>query len=664
MTKKSKEPSLARFSNTIRLAVLITFFLAIYPEDTFSQIQTIPLGSAPQDSSNSVLSADDPIFQNRFFGDKFPKLESKSTGQWWKIKKRPLTIQRDQVIAFAVYTHDRSVLKLTAQLYPLKPGETKIVRVEFKKDGKWTEVARKEIVTLGWSAHFRFENWDNSQDVPYRIRHGEKASFEGLVRKDPIDKEEIVVGSLSCNSSRTPGARPQIVENLKQQNPDLLFFAGDQSYHHTQHTFGWIEFGIQFRDVLKDRPVITIPDDHDVGQANIWGESGKQAATPQGPGGGYFYPSKYVNMVQRCQTWHLPDPVDPKSIGKDIGVYFTRLRVGGIDFAILEDRKFKSGPKGKIPKLGPRPDHINDPKYDRSSVDLPELKLLGDRQIKFLKEWNTDWEGAEMKAVLSQTAFCGAVHLHGNPNNRLLADLDSNAWPQTGRNNALKEIRKSWAPHICGDQHLAVVVQHGIENPSDGPFAFTSPAIVNTIYGRWWHPANENPGAKPVANSPLPWTGQYLDGLGNRIRMLAYANPPNRKDEKQRGDGHGIVRFNKKTRTTTFECWPRFSDASKGDNHQFPGWPIKFNMSDNDGRKIVGFLPEITCNDSVHPVVQVTNEKTGEVLYTIRAKTNRFRPPVYSDGPFSVSIGIDRPDKTKLIHLKPTNTARTIKINL
>ena len=45
----------------------------------------------------------------------------------------------------------------------------------------------------------------------------------------------------------------------------LLFFAGDQTYRHTEHTAGWIEFGLQFRDVIRDRPTITIPDDHDVG---------------------------------------------------------------------------------------------------------------------------------------------------------------------------------------------------------------------------------------------------------------------------------------------------------------------------------------------------------------------------------------------------------------
>ena len=174
-------------------------------------------------------------------------------------------------------------------------------------------------------------------------------------------------------------------------------------------------------------------------------------------------------MVQRCETRHLPDAHDATPIERGIGVYYTRLRVGGIDFAILEDRKFKTGPAGKIPRQGPRPDHITDPNYDRSSVDVPGLKLLGDRQLQFLRSWGEDWSGTTMKCVLSQTAFCGAVHLHGRPENRLLADLDCNGWPQTPRNHALRAIRRAWAPHLCGDQHLAVVVQHGIDQFRDGP---------------------------------------------------------------------------------------------------------------------------------------------------------------------------------------------------
>ncbi len=228
------------------------------------------------------------------FGPNFPKLESDASGEWWKPKgnKPPrLLVPREEVLAFAVYTHDRGVLKLSAQLYPLMPDEAKTVRLEFDQSGQWEQVAQAEVQTLGWSAHFRIEDWDNTQNVRYRLRHGKDATFEGLIRRDPIDKDVIVVGALSCNSSRTPGPRPKIVENLKIQNPDLLFFAGDQSYHHTQHTFGWLEFGLQFRDILKDRPSICIPDDHDVGQGNIWGENGRKAARPAGDDGGFFYPA-------------------------------------------------------------------------------------------------------------------------------------------------------------------------------------------------------------------------------------------------------------------------------------------------------------------------------------------------------------------------------------
>ncbi len=587
------------------------------------------------------------------FGPEFKQLERQSSGRWWELENPKLKVPRDQVIAFAVYTHDRGTLKLTAQFYPLLPEEPKQAILELQTDGQWREAATRPIHEIGWSAHFRIEAWDNRQDVPYRVRHGEAALFEGLIRQDPIDKPVIVVGSLSCNSSRTPGPRPRIIDNLKQIDPDLLFFAGDQSYHHKEHTFGWIEFGTQFKELLRDRPVITIPDDHDVGQSNIWGENGKKAATPQGPGGGFFYPARYVNMVQRCQTWHLPDAFDPRPIGRGIGVYFTNLRVGGIDFAIIEDRKFKSGPKGKIPKMGPRPDHIIDPAYDPAAVDLPELQLLGERQLKFLDAWSQDWTGAQMKCVLSQTAFAGAVHLHGTPDNRLIADLDCNGWPQTGRNRALAAIRRAWAPHLCGDQHLAVVVQHGIDQHRDGPFGFTNPAIVNTIYGRWWHPADERPGPSSVPDSPLKWTGDYRDGLGNRITMLAYANPEDRTDELKRADGFGVVRFDKQNRTITFECWPRFADVNQGDTAQFPGWPITVNMRDNDGRSPVGHLPELVVSGASQPVIQVKNEQGGEILYTVRAASQRFRPPVYADGTYTVKIGRDRPDLKTATGLKP-----------
>jgi hypothetical protein len=311
-----------------------------------------------------------------------------------------------------------------------------------------------------------------------------------------------------------------------------------------------------------------------VGHPNLWGANGKRALEKTGPDGGYYYPAAYVNMVQRQQTWHLPDPVDPAPVEQGITVYFTRLVLGGLDLAILEDRKFKTGPKGTIPQLGPRPDHITDPAYDRAAVDLPGLELLGRRQLDWLDRWSNDTHGVRAKAVLSQTAFCGAVHMHGKVDERLLADLDCNGWPQSGRNAALRLIRQAGAVHLCGDQHLAVVVQHGIDAFRDGPWAFTAPAIVNTIYGRWWHPEREQPGLNPIADSPLPWTGDYEDGLGNKLTMVAYANPVDPADERQRGDGFGTAVWDFPAETIAFHCVPRFATLRNGQPEEYPGWPV------------------------------------------------------------------------------------------
>ena len=302
--------------------------------------------------------------------------------------------------------------------------------------------------------------------------------------------------------------------------------------------------------------------------------------------------------------------------------------------------------------MGPRPDHINDPKYDPNKIDLPGLQLLGPRQEKFLEDWGADWTGVEMKGVLSQTAFAGR-YMHGGRNSRLLADLDCNGWPQTPSRRALSLIRRAWAVHLCGDQHLAVVVKHGINEHGDGPYGFTGPALVNTIYGRWWHPLDEQPGPNPVPDSPLPWTGDFKDGLGNKISMMAYANPEDRSDERKRADGFGIARFNKKKREVTFECWPRFCDVEDGDKAQYPGWPITVKQEANDGRKVAGYLPEYVFADGKDCVVQVVEEASGEVLYTTRSRGGRFQPKVYSKGKHTVKIGRELPDAKTLKGVVP-----------
>jgi len=543
----------------MKKAVLISLFFSVL------------IGACQQQKSEQPLSEMEPPILAPF-----EDLDTLAVNDWWNRAENPiinLKVPRDSVVAFGIYTVSNGVMKMSAQLYPLYPNESREVRLELKQGSEWKEVQRQTVNDLGWSALFRIEKWDESQSVAYRLRHGENAVFEGLIRKAPTDQEEVRLAAFSCNSNKDRGLREEYTRNVNHHDPDILFFAGDQSYDHKEHTAAWLKFGLQFRELFRNRPCITIPDDHDIGQGNLWGEGGKVADERAGHDGGYFYHHEYVKMVERCQTAHLPDPYDPKPIEQGIGVYYTNLNWGGIDFAILEDRKFKSGPKGKIPQQGPRPDHIRNPEYDPASVDVEGLKLLGDRQLAFLKDWGNQWEGVQMKAVLSQTGFCGGAHLHGKKDNRLHADMDSNGWPQTGRNKAIELIEQAKAVHIAGDQHLATVIHHGIKNYEDGPWAFVVPAIVNNYYSRWWWPTEEEINEQPLTEA-LPWSGHFLDGFANKISVYAYANP----DSDSNGAGYGLIRFNKEAQTVTFECWPRFADVTQADAQQFAGWPITVEM--------------------------------------------------------------------------------------
>ena len=94
------------------------------------------------------------------------------------------SVERDQALAFALYTQDHGVLKLTAQCFPLLPDEPKVVRLEFKIEDKWISIDKQPVQYPGWSVHFRVDGWDASKNVPYRLSLGDLSEFEGLVRAD------------------------------------------------------------------------------------------------------------------------------------------------------------------------------------------------------------------------------------------------------------------------------------------------------------------------------------------------------------------------------------------------------------------------------------------------------------------------------------------------
>lgn len=550
------------------------------------------------------------------------------------------------IICFALYTVSDGTLKLTAQLYPIPDGETQTVRLEIMQGNKWVEVAQTKVINPGWTAPFRVEDWNDSMAQRYRVRHGSTATYEGTIRRNPTDQDELIVAGFTGNSIQPSHggdiSRQDIIDNVKRVDADVLFFSGDQVYDHFKHYAAWLKFGRDFGEIIKDRPTICLPDDHDAGQPNLWGESGKISTLSGASDGGYSRPGIYVQEVERAQTSHLPDPVDPHKIGQGIGVWFTNLNWGGIDFAILEDRKFKTGPAGRVPKQGPRPDHIRNPEYDPASVDVDGAILLGDRQLDFIDSWAQDWQNADMKVALSATIFTGGAHIHGAANGRLHADMDSNGWPQAGRNRALGSLRKAFAFHLAGDQHLATIFQHGIDEHRDAIWSFCVPSIAN-LYLRWWEPLEE--GLNREAGS-LAYTGDYLDGFANKVTNFAAANPekkPSGKLLNTRAAGYGIVRINTQTRLITMECWPRNVDITDADSEQYPGWPRTISQFDNYNPPSWGKLGELSFAVE-NPVVQLIDAETDEILYTVRASGKSFTPGAPSGRAFIVKAGKDSPD--------------------
>lgn len=594
-------------------------------------------------------------------------------------------------IVFSQYTLSRGILKLTAQMAPVTITTEK-VRLQIKVNDIWETIQEREIDKDARTATFRLQEWNTKKDIPYRLAYTmdkdgqskEEYYWTGVIRKEPTEKEEIVVAGFTGND-HLGFPNTDILEQIQYHNPDVLFFSGDQLYEssggygvqrapHNKATLDylrkWYMYGWAYRDIMKDRPTISITDDHDVYHGNIWGEEGK--ATPaelrQGSAaqdaGGYKMPAPWVKMVERTQTSHLPDPFDPTPVEQGIGTYYSDMVYGGISFAILEDRKFKSAPKKHLPKADIKNGWVQNKDFDiKKEGDVEGAQLLGERQLSFLNHWGTDWSyQAEMKVLLSQTIFANVATLPKEAmsgavipslrimnkgdypiDDRPVADLDSNGWPQTGRNNAIKAIRKGFAFHLAGDQHLGSTIQYGVEEWNDSGYALCVPSITNH-WPRRWYPIqggkNRNP-EKPR------YTGEYEDGFGNKMTVHAVSNPlfTGKKPSRlyDRAAGYGIVRLHKNKRSITVECWPRHAKPQLGEHIQYDGWPITINQKENYGRKGQAQLPEIKITGLEKPVIQIINEVSNEIIYAIRINQNTFTAKVF-DKTAKYSVKVGEPD--------------------
>ena len=177
-----------------------------------------------------------------------------------------------------------------------------------------------------------------SPGTPSTKQHG------GTIPKNGHRREHQEDQARSALLLRRPGLRPQAaLRRLAQVRPRLR-------RHHPRH---------------PDRS--RIPDDHDVGQANLWGAGGKKSHTvPRATTAATSCRSSMSRMVERAQTSHLPDPYDPTPIQRGIGVYYTAAHLGRDQ---LRDHR---GPqiqdrarRGSSRSRGRGPDHI------RSRLTIP-----------------------------------------------------------------------------------------------------------------------------------------------------------------------------------------------------------------------------------------------------------------------------------------------------
>ena len=124
------------------------------------------------------------------------------------------------------------------------------------------------------------------------------------------------------------------------------------------------------------------------------------------------------------------------------------------------------------------------------------------------------------------------------------------------------------------------------------------------------------------------------------------------------------MRIDKKTRDVTFVCWPRNVDVSNKGAKPYPGWPFTFNQLDNYGREAVAYLPSLEINQA-NQVVQVVEEKSGDVVYTLRIDGKDFRPKVFSKGKYTINVGEGAGRKViKNVQALPLSEKKTLKVDL
>ena len=610
----------------------------------------------------------------------------------WKVQGPKIIEHPDRQygpILGAHYTISRQQLHMTAQLPPLSKKNQHKVQLEVRKKGEkdWKPASSSAIQTPGYTAAFHIDNWNSKAAWEYRLSYPlqeeDKLSwYKGTIQKEP--KSELLLAGLN-NQALLPASigeefnfsedslwfpYPTLINNINHHQPDMLVYSGNQvnraqpvewdedkpEQAYLDYLYRWYLFCWTHQDLTRNRPSLILPGPQDLYQDSLWGETDlKQGENFRASRGGYKMPAPFINMVQRTQAGHLPPPHDPSPNKQGIPALYTDLVYGGISFAFIEARKFKTPPG------------------ETAAEDYRADTLYGERQLQFLHEWTKDWSQTDMKAVVSQEALTclytqrpPAMQKEKNtamavfPEDRDTRDLhkaknrNTNGWPSAGRNKALREIRKAHALMITGGNNPAHLIQHGLQTWGDASYAFGLPQATSQN-SRGWYLTDT---AHTHRMDRIPYTGNFHDGFGNLVSIKALTNPLQKNQFTQkpmRGTGFGTVRFNRSEFKITAAAWPFSKNPAYAS--PYPGWPISFQMEENYPKPEEKFLPQIlTKGLNKKPVFMVFRASRDQLVYARRANDSIFQPRVFANTFYNLIVG--SPEEKKMDTLRNLQPVR------
>ena len=482
-------------------------------------------------------------------------------------------------VLWTQYTTTGHTLRLLAHFAPVETKPAPEARLEWRAGPEWIPALSSPIDARTHSALFRFEAWDASRPVDYRVVlrwQDQDHEWRGTIRAEPKDPAPIALAVLSgCDLRLFPFTR--LVDQLRDQDPDLVCFAGHHldfrpagsrasaddlwlDYLTNLHRFGWV-----WRDLLKDRPCLIRPDTSGLppsAETKTNGPSGQSNAPKQ--------PTDLTARARFVQTAHMPEaaaPALPEAKPGDQPAL--ELTYGGIPMIVLDGETFRTPPETALAGL------------DRATLapaqtDVESAELLGPEQEEFLGEWARRTNSAPFRIVLAGLPFCQNFTHEGPSLTESSFSLDCAGWPKHKRDKILESLQEAPTLVVHPGGAPGMVLQYGFGAFDDGPMALVVPALAGAALRGWWPP--DKPGSAAAG------VGRFTDPFGNRFTAWAAANPQRAVTELDpataapdllaalRGSGYGIIGIDTAQRKATLTLW--IHPVAMAAPARFPGFPV------------------------------------------------------------------------------------------